>query len=88
MPEFRNIVPVLRVADLARAVGFYTKTLGFVVVWQAANDGGGENAMLRPRRRQRGAGTTLTSMAQVRFQSGLHGLECRRRYPGNCAGWQ
>ena len=46
MPEFQSIVPVLRVADLARAVGFYTRTLGFAVAWQAANDGGGENAML------------------------------------------
>jgi uncharacterized glyoxalase superfamily protein PhnB len=46
MTRFQNIVPVLKVADLARAIDFYTKTLGFAVAWQAANDGGGENAML------------------------------------------
>jgi catechol 2,3-dioxygenase-like lactoylglutathione lyase family enzyme len=47
MPEFRNIIPVLRVADLQRALDFYTGVLGFSVAWQAANDGGGENAMLQ-----------------------------------------
>ena len=47
MPEFRTIVPVLKVSDLQRAVDFYTAVLGFSVAWQAGNDGGGENAMLR-----------------------------------------
>ena len=51
MSEFKNIVPVLKVGDLKRAVEFYTNVLGFSVAWQAANDGGGENAMLQ-------AGTT------------------------------
>lgn len=47
MVEFKSVVPVLRVADLHRAVGFYTTVLGFGVAWRAGNDGGGENAMLR-----------------------------------------
>ena len=51
MAEFKSIVPVLRIADLDRAVDFYTIILGFSVEWRAGNDGGGENAMLR-------AGTT------------------------------
>jgi uncharacterized glyoxalase superfamily protein PhnB len=45
--EFRAITPVLKVADLHRAVAFYTEVLGFEVCWQAANDGGGENCMLK-----------------------------------------
>src|SRR4051812_6532275 len=47
MPVFREVVPVLKGTDLRRAVEFYTTALGFAVAWQAANDGGGENAMLR-----------------------------------------
>ena len=47
MPEFRTIVPVLKVSDLQRAVDFYIAVLGFSVAWQAGNDGGGENAMLQ-----------------------------------------
>jgi uncharacterized glyoxalase superfamily protein PhnB len=46
MAEFKSIVPVLKVADMQRAVDFYTGVLGFAVCWQAANDGGGENCML------------------------------------------
>lgn len=46
MAEFKSIVPVLKVADLQRSVDFYTGILAFSVAWQAANDGGGENAML------------------------------------------
>jgi hypothetical protein len=46
MAEFKTIVPVLKVADLQRAVDFYTSVLGFTVCWHAANDGGGENCML------------------------------------------
>jgi uncharacterized glyoxalase superfamily protein PhnB len=46
MAEFKTIVPVLKVADMQRAVGFYTGVLGFTVCWQAENDGGGENCML------------------------------------------
>jgi uncharacterized glyoxalase superfamily protein PhnB len=45
--EFSRIVPVLKVADLQRAVDFYTGVLGFTVGWRAANDGGGENCMLQ-----------------------------------------
>src|SRR6516164_6170627 len=47
MAEFKNVVPVLKVADLDRAVDFYTNVLGFSVAWRAGNDGGGENAMLQ-----------------------------------------
>jgi len=46
MPEFQSILAVLKVADLRQAVEFYSNVLGFSVAWQAANDGGGENAML------------------------------------------
>jgi uncharacterized glyoxalase superfamily protein PhnB len=46
MAEFTAITPVLKVADMQRAVAFYTQVLGFDVRWQAANDGGGENCML------------------------------------------
>lgn len=46
MTPFHTIVPVLRVADLARAVNFYTGVLGFSLAWRADNEGGGENAML------------------------------------------
>ena len=46
MPGFKKIVAVLKVADLAKSLEFYTSILGFTVAWRAANDGGGENAML------------------------------------------
>src|SRR5262245_42419203 len=44
--EFKTIVPVLKVANMQRAVDFYTGVLGFTVCWRAANDGGGENCMM------------------------------------------
>jgi catechol 2,3-dioxygenase-like lactoylglutathione lyase family enzyme len=47
MADFLKIVPVLRVSDMQRAVDFYTGVLGFSTCWRAANDGGGENAMLQ-----------------------------------------
>jgi catechol 2,3-dioxygenase-like lactoylglutathione lyase family enzyme len=47
MTEFMKIVPVLKVSDLEKSVGFYAGVLGFTVVWRAANDGGGENCMLQ-----------------------------------------
>jgi catechol 2,3-dioxygenase-like lactoylglutathione lyase family enzyme len=47
MAEFKQIVPVLKVAELQRSVDFYTCVLGFSLVWRAGNDGGGENAMLQ-----------------------------------------
>src|SRR5262245_9660536 len=46
MPEFESVMPVLKVADLDRSLDFYQNVLGFSVAWRAANDGGGENAML------------------------------------------
>jgi uncharacterized glyoxalase superfamily protein PhnB len=47
MPSFQKIMPVLRVADMERALDCYTRVLGFAVLWRSANDGGGENCMLR-----------------------------------------
>ena len=38
MVSFKNIVPVLKVAELQRAIDFYQGVLGFAVVWQAADD--------------------------------------------------
>ncbi len=46
MPSFDLVVPVLKVTHLQRALEFYMGMLGFNIVWQAANDGGGDNAML------------------------------------------
>jgi catechol 2,3-dioxygenase-like lactoylglutathione lyase family enzyme len=39
-------MPVLRVTDLDRSVGFYHDLLGFHVIWRHPHDGGGENCML------------------------------------------
>jgi uncharacterized glyoxalase superfamily protein PhnB len=47
MSQFNKITPVLKVADVQRAVDFYAGVLGFTVLWRAANDGGGENCMVR-----------------------------------------
>jgi catechol 2,3-dioxygenase-like lactoylglutathione lyase family enzyme len=44
---FKRIVPVLKVSDMQKSVAFYTGVLGFSVAWRAANDGGGENCMVR-----------------------------------------
>jgi catechol 2,3-dioxygenase-like lactoylglutathione lyase family enzyme len=46
MAQLKSIMPALKVADIQRAVDFYTGILGFEVAWRAANDGGGENCML------------------------------------------
>jgi uncharacterized glyoxalase superfamily protein PhnB len=47
MAHFKMIVPVLKVSDMQKSVASYTGVLGFTVCWQAANDGGGENCMLK-----------------------------------------
>jgi uncharacterized glyoxalase superfamily protein PhnB len=47
MSEFKKIVPVLKAANMQRAVDFYTGVLGFMVCWRAANNGGGENCMVQ-----------------------------------------
>jgi catechol 2,3-dioxygenase-like lactoylglutathione lyase family enzyme len=47
MAEFKRIVPVLKVSDMQKSVDFYTGILGFTVAWRAANNGGGENCMLK-----------------------------------------
>lgn len=46
MTDLRGIVPVLRVAEMDRAAGYYTDVLGFSVRWRELADGGGENCML------------------------------------------
>ena len=47
MPDFKQIVPVLKEAEMDRAMNFYTNVLGFAVSWRAPDDGGGENCMLQ-----------------------------------------
>lgn len=47
MPEFKKIVPVLKVSEMQRAVDFYTGVLGLAVRWREPSDGGGENCMLQ-----------------------------------------
>ena len=47
MTRFLKVMPVLRVADLQKAVDWYSYILGFQVVWRAPMDGGGENCMLQ-----------------------------------------
>jgi len=46
MTRFGSIMPVLRVAEMNRAVDWYTRVLGFELAWRSPNDGGGENCML------------------------------------------
>ena len=46
MPDFKKIVPVLKVSNMQKSVDFYTEILGFTTAWRAADDGGGENCML------------------------------------------
>src|SRR6185436_19702807 len=46
MSSLKSVMPALQVSDMERAVQFYTRQLGFVVVWRAPGDGGGENCML------------------------------------------
>jgi catechol 2,3-dioxygenase-like lactoylglutathione lyase family enzyme len=46
-PDFKRLVPVLKVSDMQKSVDFYTGVLGFSVAWRAANDGGGENCILQ-----------------------------------------
>ena len=46
--SFKKIMPVLRVADLSKALDWYTRQLGFELCWRFVNDGGdGENCMLQ-----------------------------------------
>jgi catechol 2,3-dioxygenase-like lactoylglutathione lyase family enzyme len=44
--EPKAIMPVLRVTDLDASLEFYTRALGFELVWRNPNDGGGENSLL------------------------------------------
>jgi uncharacterized glyoxalase superfamily protein PhnB len=46
MPQLKKVVPVLLVADMKRAVDWYTGVIGFTIVWRAPGDGDGENCML------------------------------------------
>jgi uncharacterized glyoxalase superfamily protein PhnB len=47
MASFRKIMPVLRVADLSKAIDWYTRLPGFQQCWRSPNDGGGENCLLQ-----------------------------------------
>jgi len=47
MTRLNSIMPVLRVSVMDRAVDWYTRILGFDLIWRATNDGGGENGMLQ-----------------------------------------
>lgn len=40
-------MPVLRVADMTKSIGWYTQRLGFELSWRSPGDGDGENAMLQ-----------------------------------------
>jgi len=68
MPSFHKVMPVLRVADLEKAVDWYTRVLGFDVCWRAANDGGGENCML-----EAGETSVLLSTGASGGQAGVYG---------------
>ena len=54
-----GIMPALRVADMQKAVEWYTDRLGFELCWRKPGDGGGENSMLRA-----GAVTMMLSTGQ------------------------
>jgi catechol 2,3-dioxygenase-like lactoylglutathione lyase family enzyme len=43
---FNKIMPVLRVADLQRAVDWYIHKLGFEVSWRLADEGDGETCLI------------------------------------------
>jgi uncharacterized glyoxalase superfamily protein PhnB len=45
--RFKKIVPVFKVANMDRAVDFYTSVLGFQLLWRSADDAGGEICMLQ-----------------------------------------
>jgi catechol 2,3-dioxygenase-like lactoylglutathione lyase family enzyme len=46
MPHFNHMMPVLKTRDMQATIDFYTRTLGFTLLWRSPNDGGGENCML------------------------------------------
>src|SRR6185295_18233403 len=46
MSILKSVMPALQVAEMHRAVQFYTHYLGFSVAWRSPGDGGGENCML------------------------------------------
>jgi uncharacterized glyoxalase superfamily protein PhnB len=47
MLRINGIMPVLRVADMQKAVDWYADVVGFELRWRKPNDGGGENCMLK-----------------------------------------
>jgi hypothetical protein len=47
VPEFKKVVPVLKVVDMPQSLDFYSRILGSQVCWRQPNDGGGENCMLQ-----------------------------------------
>lgn len=46
MAILKSVMPTLRVAEMDRAVPFYTQQLGFSIAWRSPGDGGGENCLL------------------------------------------
>lgn len=46
MPELRQVLPVLKVASMARTVAFYTGHLGFTERWRETGDDGAETCLL------------------------------------------
>jgi catechol 2,3-dioxygenase-like lactoylglutathione lyase family enzyme len=47
MFEPKDVMPVIRVAEMDRSVKFYSGIFGFAVVWRNRGDGGGENCLLQ-----------------------------------------
>lgn len=47
MTRFNKVMPVLRVADMQRAIDWYNQILGFQILWRSPGDGDGENCMLQ-----------------------------------------
>lgn len=64
MTSFNSIMPVLRVADLERAVDRNTRVFAFETAWRAPNDGGGENGM---RGKVKDAATIVWPLAAMEY---------------------
>ena len=47
MTGFIGIMPVMRVTDLDASIAWYQRSVSAELCWRAANDGGGENCLLR-----------------------------------------
>lgn len=47
MIQLKKVNPVLRVVNIQDTIEFYRRHFGFELCWQAPNDGGGDNAMMK-----------------------------------------